>query len=97
MTEWTVFDRHDRDYSIKGEERAKRGVSSGFEVKITGGNTPVPKQWAKYVSNPANKSNLTVFLCERLCKASEKMPENKVAFVGGGFRDGMDVVSISKN
>ena len=29
-----------------------------LEVRITGPNTPVPKQWVKYIRNPQDKINL---------------------------------------
>ena len=52
-----VFDQY-RDISIKGSERSRRRAHSTMEVEIGGTNTPVPKQWAKYLGNPKNKSNL---------------------------------------
>lgn len=38
-----VFDRYDKADSIKESERRRRGSASGFEIKIAGPNTPVPK------------------------------------------------------
>ncbi len=54
-----VFDRYDQPQSIKTEERVRRGSSTSLEVKIAGPNTPIPRQWDKYMSNPVNKSNFS--------------------------------------
>ena len=40
-----VFDRYDKEDSIKEAERAQRGSSSSFEVRISGPSTPFPKKW----------------------------------------------------
>lgn len=57
-----VFDRYDKAYSIKEGERVRRGAIAGFEVKISGPNTPVPKNWISFISNPVNKINLQHFV-----------------------------------
>ena len=56
-----VFDRY-TPKSIKAGERSKRGASSALEVKIQSLNTPIQKQWQKYITNPENKQNLCDFL-----------------------------------
>ena len=38
-----VFDRYDKADSIKEGEHVRRVATAGFEVKISGPNTPVPK------------------------------------------------------
>ena len=40
-----VFDRNEKEDSVKGAEHARRGSSSSFEVRISGPSTPVPKKW----------------------------------------------------
>ena len=57
-----VFDRYDKEDSIKESERRRRALSSGYEVTIANGNTPVPKKWSTYIANPANKTSLQQFL-----------------------------------
>ena len=52
-----VFDRYDKADSIKESERRRRGSTSGYEIKIAGPHTAVPKNW-----NPLNKINLPRFL-----------------------------------
>ena len=63
-----VFDRYDNPYSIKGGERENRGVSSVLQIHINSGKTPIPKQWAKFMSNPVNKTSMVRFLCETRVK-----------------------------
>lgn len=46
-----VFDQY-WPVSIKAGERTRRGSSAALEVKISSPSTPVPKQWAKYITNP---------------------------------------------
>ena len=56
-----VFDRY-LPKSIKAGEGSKRGESCALLVKIQGSQTPIPKQWHKYIGNPENKKNLCDFL-----------------------------------
>ena len=81
-----VFDRYDKPDSIKGGERARRGTSSGFEVKISGPHTPIPKQWQKYINNPKNKAMLQVFLSESWSAlAQSSLIAGQQLVIGGGF------------
>ena len=81
-----------RPVSIKAGERKKRGESSSLELKIHGGSTQVPKQWAKFISNLKNKKNLAEFLCDAL---SQHLPSQKV-FLAGRFKDGSRTVSLTQ-
>jgi len=60
-----VFDQYNSQ-SIKAQERQRRGEKSSIEVKIHHQNTPIPKQWAKFMSNLTNKKNLANFLSTNL-------------------------------
>ena len=90
-----VFDRYDNPYSIKGGERENRGVSSALQIHINSCKTPIPKQWAKFMSNPVNKTSMVRFLCETWVKMgkSELKPGERF-FIGGGFREPSDAVKI---
>ena len=78
-----VFDQY-RDMSIKSHERSRRGSSSALEVKINSPSTPVPRQWAKYISNPRNKTNLCTFLAQVLSELGrKKLPQGKCLVIGG--------------
>ena len=52
-----VFGQY-RDISIKGGERSRRRAHSTMEIAVRSTNTHVLKQWAKYLVNPKNTSNL---------------------------------------
>lgn len=52
-----VFDRYN-DVSIKNQERCKRGEAGHMQVIIQGPDTPIPKQWSKYISSSHNKTDL---------------------------------------
>ncbi|CAB4012975.1 Hypothetical predicted protein [Paramuricea clavata] len=88
-----VFDQY-RAMSIKAAERQERGESLSMEIKIHNQNTPVPKQWNKFISNPKNKQNLATFLCESLLTIlkTQLHPRQNV-FIAGGFKDGRETVS----
>ena len=69
------------------EEKEKiEGVSSALQIHINSGKTPIPKQWAKYMSNPVNKTSMVRFLCETWVKMgkSELKPGERF-FIGEGF------------
>lgn len=44
-----VFDRYDKADSIKESEGRRRGSTSGYEIKIAGPHTAVPKNWNAYI------------------------------------------------
>jgi hypothetical protein len=91
-----VFDQY-WDKSIKSCERSRRGLSSALEVKINSPSTPIPKQWAKYITNPVNKTNLCIFLTNAFTVlGQEKLPLNKKLVIGGGCSDGESALSIRK-
>ena len=90
-----VFDQYWAT-SIKGGERSRRGSSSSLEVYIHGPSTPIPKQWAKYITNPQNKINLYDFLTSTMCShRKEKLADGKKLVIGGGYKDGKIAVPIS--
>ena len=91
-----VFDRYDKKDSIKDQARFRRGSSAALEINISGGNTPVPNQWSKFMSNCKNKANLTHFLCERwydICP--QILPAGKSIVLSGGFGDPLRCVKVS--
>ena len=77
-----VFDQY-WQLSIKAGERMKRGESNALEVRIHGKSTPVPKQFTKYISNSANKRNLSAFLTEAWIEMAKDLPEDKEFVIGG--------------
>ena len=90
-----VFDQYWAT-SIKGGERSRRGSSNSLEVYIHGPSTPIPKQWAKYITNLQNKINLCDFLTSTTCNHGKEQPaDGKKLVIGGGYKDCKIAVSIS--
>ena len=92
-----IFDQYP-SVSVKADERRKRGKSCSLEVIIHGGSARVPKQRAKYISNPKNKENLAEFLCDAL---SKQLPQHlsslQKVVLAGGFRDGSKTMSLTQS
>ncbi|KAK3746863.1 hypothetical protein QZH41_000037 [Actinostola sp. cb2023] len=83
-----IFDRYDKEDSIKEGERDRRGSSSSYEVRISGPATPVPKKWNTFISNPVNKTNLKIYLSgawKEMAKTELKQGEKLV--LAGCFED----------
>ena len=86
-----VFDRYDGTLSIKSPEHVRRNPTIGPEVKIANNNTPLPKQWEKYLSNPKNKSDLCNFLSETwIAMASKRLHAGQEFVTSGGFNNMLD-------
>ena len=89
-----VFDQYWAT-SIKGGEHSRRRSSSSLEVHIHGPSMPIPKQWAKYITNPQNKINLCDFLTSTMCsRGKEQLADGKKLVIGGGYKDSKIAVSI---
>ena len=92
-----MFDQY-RHMLIKSHECSRRGSSSALEVKINSPSTPVPRQWAKYISNPRNKTNLCTFLTQALSELGrKKLPQGKCLVTGGGCSDGESSLQIRRD
>ena len=92
-----MFDQY-REMSIKSHERSRRWSSSALEVKINSPSTPVPKQWAKYISNPRNKTNFCTFLMQALSElGKKKVPQGKCLVIGSGCSDGERSLHIRRD
>ena len=92
-----VFDQY-LETSIKAGERSRRGTSSVLEVYIGGPSTPIPKQWAKYITNPKNKGNLCDFITKSMCSLGKgRLPDNTQLVLGGGLKDGERCVAMTRD
>ena len=93
-----VFDPYDVKNSIKSSERDRRRSSDGIYVHIHGPQTPLPKQWSKFLDEPRNKGNLASFLSTYWCEVGpDRVPDGKSLYLGSGFEGGNKVVCISNN
>jgi hypothetical protein len=80
-----VFERYDIIQFIKSPKYAHRNRTIGTEVKITN-NTPLSKQWDKYLLNPKNRMDLCNFLSNSwLTTASEQLHAGEVFITSGEF------------
>ena len=93
-----LFDRYDVPNSIKSLERERRNQATAFEVRITNPNTPLPKQWDKFLADPRNKRNLTEFLSNSwITLASSSLAPNQIFVTGGGFHEIQLCKMVSRN
>ena len=91
-----VLDRYEKVHSIKESEH-RRGSTSGYEIKIAGPHTAVPKNWNAYISNPVNKINLQRFLG----RIWTEIGKNTLNFghqlvLAGCFTDPQDVLMVER-
>jgi len=82
-----VFDRYDREYSIKSTERHRRGMmNSGRNYQIQG-NRDVPN-YRNFLKSNANKASLAAFICQYICDYGQNLlPAEKSVVLAGGFED----------
>lgn len=88
-----VLDRYEKVDSIKESER-RRGSTSGYEIKIAGPHTAVPKNWNAYISNPVNKINLQRFLGRIWTEITLNFGHQLV--LAGCFTDPQDVLMVER-
>jgi len=88
-----VFDRYDREHSIKSTERHRRGMmDSGFNYQIQG-NRDVPN-YRNFLKTSTNKGSLASFICQYICdNGQDLLPADKSVVLAGGFEDG-EVVKV---
>ena len=92
-----VFDRYDNEDSIKESEHRRRALSSGYEVTIANGNTPVPKKWSSYIANPANKMRLQQFLGRMWTEIGKRMlTRGQQLVLAGCFTDPQDALVVER-
>lgn len=66
-------------------------------IAISTTNTPVSKQWSKYLGNSENKINLCSFLCEQWCVFREELLEvDQEMIIANGFANGTVAVRVTK-
>lgn len=88
-----VFDRYDREQSIKSTERHRRGMmDSGFNYQIQE-NRDVPN-YRNFLKTSTKKASLASFMCQYICdNGKDLMPADKSVVLAGGFEDG-EVVKV---
>ena len=90
-----VFDRYDKEMSIKQMERDPRGAAPSNTAHQISGKRSVPN-YRLFLKCSANNAALAVFLCENLASTiSNHLQANKSLIVSGGFKDPKMVKMIS--
>ena len=93
-----VYDRYDLESGIKGQERQRRGdwqTTPDYPSHIITGNREVPN-FRKFLKSGKNKMVLIHFLTNHVeAKAIERLPENKVLIIAGGYPNGEAVREIT--
>ncbi len=81
-----------KELTIKCDERARRSQQGAIELKVIRTNTPMPRQWDKFMTSSNNKTCLLQFMVEELQTiAANTLPVNRTLILGG-FADGTYVV-----
>ena len=84
-TVYFVTDQY-RAGSIKSFERARRAEEGSIRIRITRRETPLPKQWTKYLKDGSNKTELVEFLLTDWSHKTRHAKEikGKTLFVNAG-------------
>lgn len=79
-----VMDRYDNRESIKQVERDRRtGGIQPLVVHIHGPQTPLPRQWNRYMTHQENKSRLAAFLQSHWLDMGELLAPGQVVHIAG--------------
>ena len=82
--------------SIKGVERAGRGITQIHEIKNPSGNTPLPKQRQKKLFNQKNKINISnVIMSGWIRKGEAELEQDRYLYLSGGFSDTKKAVCVT--
>ena len=83
-----VFDAYNTNNSIKSFEWARRQASYSIEICIHSKDTPLQKDWKRFMCSCKNNAVLTTFLCESWCEAAPEVLEpGHVLILAGGLSD----------
>ena len=82
-----TFDRYDVIDLIKSFERRRSQKSLSFEMKISGPENALPKQWKIFSDHSKNKASPLAFICEQWSwKASSMLVAGQCLIIAGGFK-----------
>lgn len=80
-----IFDRYDKEMSIKAAERNRRGGNNGAELLIHSGQTQLPQNWTNFCNKATNKRRLTNFLSNFIVKSKSQLSDRARVILAGGF------------
>lgn len=88
-----VFDRYDKELSIKSLERDRRGTTDTGTVILIQGNRNVPN-YRSFLKSATNKASLAAFISDYISShGGELLPAEKFITLAGGFKDG-EIVKV---
>ena len=92
-----VFDRYDKEDSIKAMERNRRGGGEILSSHIISGTRTVPN-YKQFLKSSGNKASIAAFISIYVEeKAKSRLPSRKSIILSGGYKDGQMAKHITQN
>ena len=92
-----VFDRYDKEDSIKAMERNRRGGGEILSSHIVSGTRTVPN-YKQFLKSSGNKASIAAFISIYVEeKAKSRLPSGKSIILSGGYKDGQIAKHITQN
>ena len=92
-----VFNRYNRDESIKSGTRFKRvGKKKSIRKTIDGPDVPLPQVWSSFIALEDNKADLARFLSKTVLQKGEDLLARYELVTGGGFSDATEARSTRR-
>ena len=90
-----VFDKYEKEFSIKSPERDRRGTTDSGITILIHGNRLIPN-YRCFLKLVSNKAGLASFISDYICShSSELLPTGKSIILAGGFKNG-ELVKVLK-
>ena len=92
-----VFDRYDKEDSIKAMERNRRGGGEILSSHIISGTRTVPN-YKQFLKSSGNKASIAAFISIYVEeKAKSRLSSGKSIILSGGYKDGQMAKHITQN
>ena len=92
-----VFDRYDKDDSIKAMERSRKGGGEILSSHVISGARTVPN-YKQFLKSSGNKASIAAFISLYVEeKVQNRLQSGKSIILSGGYKDGQIVKQITQN
>ena len=92
-----VFDRYDKDDSIKAMERSRRGGGEILSSHVISGARTVPN-YIQFLKSSGNRASIAAFISLYVEeKVQNRLLSGKSIILSGGYKDGQIVKQITQN
>lgn len=92
-----VFDRYDKENSIKSMERKRRGGGEIVSSHIISGNRAVPN-YKQFLKSTGNKASIAVFICYYVEQNGPcRLTNGKSIILSGGYADGEVTKQVTRH